>query len=156
VGGVAVKTHRFAGKVGEGCEYTEASLLCAKSKDAAIHFRSNPLQPVIENLRVAFPTFSNEAAGEAVSAFTAHADAVLALVREKDKAYGGAWQKQGYMGNLARILSKAERLKNMCWTDSEGITVDPDDESVMDTLHDLMALCAFMASNIEEGNRWGR
>jgi hypothetical protein len=93
----------------------------------------------------------------AVIAFLAHADAVHQLVRQKDKAYGGAWEKQGYMGNLARVLSKTERLKNMVWKDLAEKYEEPgsEDETVLDTLHDLMALCAFMATNIEEGNRWG-
>jgi hypothetical protein len=93
----------------------------------------------------------------AAVAFVAHADAVLALVRKKDETYGGAWQRQGYMGNMARILSKTARLENMVWRDQTEVNEAPGeaDESVMDTLHDLMALCAFMADNIEEGNRWG-
>jgi hypothetical protein len=96
-------------------------------------------------------------ASEAVIAFTAYCEAVTELVRRKDAAYGGAWQKQGYMGNLARILSKAERLKNMCWTDDNPaeFPIEGHDESVLDTLKDLMALCAFMGANIEDGNRWG-
>lgn len=93
---------------------------------------------------------------EAAAALIAHSEAVLALVREKDKAYGGAWKTQGYMGNLARIMSKAARLENMLWNDAEDGQAEDHGESVMDTLHDLMALCAFMATNIEEGNRWGR
>ena len=97
--------------------------------------------------------------GDAVIAFTAYAEAVRELVRVKDAAYGGAWQKQGYIGNLARILSKADRLKNICWQDESG-TPEPAastlDENVLDTLKDLMALAAFMAANIEDGNRWGR
>lgn len=102
--------------------------------------------------------------GDAAVSFTAHADFVLGLVRKKDAAYGGAWQKQGYMGNLARIMSKTARLENIVWKDGspefgvdlEGGGFDPMAETVLDTLHDLMALCAFMASNIEEGNRWGK
>lgn len=96
--------------------------------------------------------------GSAAKAFLREAERVLALVREKDRAYGGAWQQQGYMGNLARIQSKASRLKNMLWIDyspeNEG-QVEPNEESVADTLRDLMALCTFALSNIEEGNRWG-
>lgn len=93
---------------------------------------------------------------EAVDAFTAHADATLRLVREKDKAYGGAWQQQGYMGNLARIMSKTARLQSMMWRDDpDRYHLDEMGESITDTLHDLMALAAFMATNIEEENRWG-
>jgi hypothetical protein len=94
---------------------------------------------------------------DAVIAFEAYADAVLSLVRVKDAAYGGAWRKQGYMGNLARIMSKTERLSNMLWKDGyHGPNEFPLDESVLDTLKDLMALAAFMAANIEDGNRWGQ
>lgn len=98
-----------------------------------------------------------ESGSEAAIAFVAHSEATLSLVRAKDAAYGGAWSKQGYMGNLARIMSKTARLESMLWKDdpSNGIGVSVGDESVLDTLHDLMALAAFMASNFEEGNRWG-
>jgi hypothetical protein len=87
-------------------------------------------------------------------------------VRAKDAAYGGAWRKQGYMGNLARIMSKTERLSNMLWKDQVdppavqgaeySMQADLDGETVLDTLKDLMALAAFMAANIEDGNRWGQ
>lgn len=102
------------------------------------------------------PMLKQEAPSEAELAFRAHADATAALVREKDKSYGGAWQKQGYMGNLARVMSKAARLENMMWCDKADGEYDREaEEPALETLHDLMALCAFMASNLEEGNRWG-
>jgi hypothetical protein len=95
----------------------------------------------------------------AVVAFAAYAEGVQALVREKDKAYGGAWQRQGYMGNLSRILSKVARLENMVWRDADSPAakdLGTQEEPIIDTLKDLMALCAFMGANIEDGNRWGR
>lgn len=105
------------------------------------------------------PEVSEPTASEAEIAFGAYAEAVQALVRVKDKAYGGAWQKQGYMGNLARILSKAERLQQLMWSDHnpfDQMSELEEEETVVDTLKDLMALAAFMAANIEDGNRWGR
>jgi hypothetical protein len=64
------------------------------------------------------------------------------------------------MGNLARIMSKTARLQNMLWSDQQyPISADgrgQEEESVMDTLKDLMALAAFMGANIEDGNRWGK
>jgi len=97
--------------------------------------------------------------GSALSVWQGHADAVLALLKKK-QAYGNAWQEQGYMGNLARILSKSDRLRNMMWKDlgqDESAPDSPDQsESVLDTLYDLSALCALAISNIEEGNRWGK
>lgn len=98
---------------------------------------------------------------EAVVVIEAYSEAVRELVRQKDKAYGGAWQKQGYMGNLARIMSKTARLEAILWSDntgdmSGGEEVHPQYETITDTLKDLMALAAFCAANIEDGNRWGR
>lgn len=96
--------------------------------------------------------------GSAEAVWQAHADAVAALLKKK-KAYGNAWVEQGYMGNLARILSKVSRVKNMMWrdpSDEEFGTGTAFDESVLDTLYDLSALCALAIANIEEGNRWGR
>jgi hypothetical protein len=75
------------------------------------------------------------------------------LVTMKDAHYGGAWRTQGYMGNVARVLSKVSRLKTMMWCDE-----DPDEaleEPIMDTLVDLINLAAFTVVNLREGNRWG-
>lgn len=107
---------------------------------------------------VAAETYSNgilPKMSQGETAFAAYAEAVQKLIRSKDAAYGGAWQRQGYMGNLARIMSKAARLENMMWRDDGYTDATDEDESVMDTLKDLMALAAFMAANIEDGNRWG-
>lgn len=78
---------------------------------------------------------------------------VVDLITMKDAQYGGAWRDQGYMGNVARVLSKAARLKNLMWCDE-----DPSEtleEPVMDTLIDMIALAAFTVVNLREGNRWG-
>lgn len=80
------------------------------------------------------------------------------LVRSKNPKYGEAWKRQGYMGNLARIMSKASRLQSMLWRDAEdGPPVPESDvtESIEDTLRDLANLTAFMTLNYTEGNRWG-
>jgi hypothetical protein len=95
--------------------------------------------------------------GSALSVWQGHADAVLAMLKNK-QAYGNAWQEQGYMGNLARVLSKTSRLKNMLWSDQSDHTAwtEEGQESVLDTLYELSALCALAIANIEEGNRWGK
>jgi hypothetical protein len=74
----------------------------------------------------------------------------IALV--KNQQYRGAWKKQGWMGNLARIMSKMERLKALCWVDG---LVPYTGESVEDNLVDLINIAAFMEINFEDGNRWG-
>lgn len=98
--------------------------------------------------------------GSAMAVWQGHADAVLALIRKKDGQYGGAWAKQGYMGNFARILSKAARVENLVWRDGgewhSGHQSEQDNETLLDTLYDLSALCAMAIANIEEGNRWGK
>lgn len=100
-------------------------------------------------------------ASEAVIVFNAYSEAVLELIRQKDRAYGGAWRKQGWMGNLARVMSKTARLENMLWRDTPwlgtgGGESEVEAEDALQTIKDLMALCAFMGANIEDGNRWGR
>jgi hypothetical protein len=92
--------------------------------------------------------------GSAPAVVQSFAEQCEALAAEKDALYGGAWQRQGYMGNMARVLSKIERLREMVWRDgelSEGTT----DETIIDTLRDLSNIAAFMAENINNGNRWG-
>jgi hypothetical protein len=93
----------------------------------------------------------------AEAAWQVHSTMVADLLATK-QAYGDAWVDQGYMGNIARILSKTSRIKNMCWQDNDfvGGGSAEGEESVLDTLKDLSALCAFAIANIEDGNRWGQ
>jgi len=79
-------------------------------------------------------------------------EGVITTVYAKSFQYGNAWQKQGWMGNLARVQSKVSRLKNMLWRDEE---VHSNSEPVQDTLQDLIALAAFMLLNRGDQNKWG-
>jgi hypothetical protein len=83
-------------------------------------------------------------------------DEALELARAKNEAYGDSWRKRGYMGNLARIFSKADRLENMVWQDDHDTDHEGQSESVEDTLLDLVNLAAFALVNAREGNRWGK
>lgn len=76
---------------------------------------------------------------------------VLETVAQKDKAYGGAWREQGWMGNTARILSKSTRLKNMSWKDEELKAR----EGLPETVMDLIAIATFWFINRVNGNKWG-
>lgn len=78
----------------------------------------------------------------------------LGTIAAKNADYGGAWQAQGWMGNLARIMSKTARLKNMLWRDDPGLRNS--DEPVTDTLVDLINLCVFALLNMRRSNRWGQ
>jgi hypothetical protein len=78
----------------------------------------------------------------------------IALQRKKALTYGNAWREQGYMGNVARVLSKASRIKNMVWGDVFS-NLDDTDESVTDTLHDLINISCFFIINKQDRNRWG-
>lgn len=88
----------------------------------------------------------------ALEAWDQFSSVVRKTIADKSQGYGDAWKDQGSMGNLARVLSKASRLRNLCWGDKElEVGIEP----VEDTLIDLAALAAFMMKNVEEGNRWG-
>lgn len=76
----------------------------------------------------------------------------LQLHERKSAGYGNAWWEQGSMGNLARVLSKAARLKNMLWRD---MPLADSSESVTDTALDLINLGGFFIMNTRDGNRWG-
>lgn len=80
------------------------------------------------------------------------ADKVLQLVLKKNVSYGDAWRRQGWMGNLGRILSKSARLQNMLWGD---LNFRDDKEPVEETARDLIALCIFFLLNRGQQNRWG-
>lgn len=81
-------------------------------------------------------------------------DKCVELAGKKDGLYRRAWERQGYMGNLSRVLSKVERLRTMLWQDYPELTDDMQ-ETVKDTVQDLANLCGFLARNWEEGNKWG-
>jgi hypothetical protein len=88
-------------------------------------------------------------------------DAMAAQVRDllvRKAGYGNSWQHQGYMGNIGRILSKADRLKEMEWRDWDPARSNDHaaEEAITETLIDIAPLVAFALANIEEDNRWGR
>lgn len=85
--------------------------------------------------------------------FANECDKVLQIVLRKNEDYGAAWRDQGWMGNVARILSKTSRLKSLLWQDFQRETSS---ESVDDTVQDLIALCVFFLLNRGVENKWGR
>lgn len=74
------------------------------------------------------------------------------LQRKKALTYGEAFRSQGYMGNVARVLSKAARLRRMLWLD---FPIEDAEEPVQDTLLDLINLAGFLIINYRDRNRWG-
>lgn len=78
----------------------------------------------------------------------------LRLIEKKTPGYGRAWQEQGWMGNLARIMSKNSRLKNMLWRGRLN-QMQSADEPIEDTALDLINLCAFFLINRHIDNEWG-
>jgi hypothetical protein len=74
------------------------------------------------------------------------------LYVEKTVYYGDAWRQQGWMGNLARIMSKVARLRNMSWRRDP---IDNGKETTEDTLLDLANLSVFGLLNRRDGNFWG-
>lgn len=76
----------------------------------------------------------------------------LQLQYRKGFTYGRTWREQGYMGNVARVLGKASRLRNMVWRDSG---IDSSEESRMDTLGDIINIAAFAIINMDINNKWG-
>lgn len=77
----------------------------------------------------------------------------LATMKAKDRLYGGAWREQGWMGNLARVMSKAARLRKMLWRDCP---LEDANEPIQDTIQDMINLLVFLTLNRQGGNRWGR
>lgn len=89
-----------------------------------------------------------------VLALAAVFEQTLQVAWRKAAGYGMAWQRQGYMGNLARIFSKADRLRELMWND-KALEFPPDGESTRDTLEDLVSIVAFAVINLAAENRWG-
>lgn len=78
----------------------------------------------------------------------------LKLARLKDQTYAQAWRTQGYMGNVARVLSKAARLKELLWRDHDNARTLPINASE-EELVDIINIAAFALHNLRQGNRWG-
>lgn len=76
----------------------------------------------------------------------------LQLQEKKASAYGEAWRDQGYVGNLARVLSKVSRIRYMMWRDHE---IESAEETRIDTFTDLINIAAFAILNLQDRNRWG-
>lgn len=76
----------------------------------------------------------------------------LHIANRKNQTYGDAWRRQGWMGNLARIMSKVSRLVNMCWRDH---SLENAEESVTDTAFDQINITGFFIINRSEDNKWG-
>lgn len=79
-------------------------------------------------------------------------ETALSLQRQKASTYGEAFRSQGYMGNVARVLSKVSRLRNMVWRDDQ---FEDSLESIEDTMLDLINLSAFFLINRRIRNKWG-
>lgn len=91
--------------------------------------------------------------GSTIEAMVAEFEKAINLVAVKSEGYGDAWRVQGWMGNLARIMSKVARLRTMLWrTEDAG---QSGDEAVEDTALDLVNLSVFFLLNRRHQNRWG-
>jgi hypothetical protein len=90
--------------------------------------------------------------GSGLEAFVFVLEGAVNTYWQKERLYGGAWRKQGWMGNLARIMSKTARLKNMLWRDD---ALESSDEPIQDTVQDLINLCVFTLLNRGQQNKWG-
>lgn len=88
-----------------------------------------------------------------VEAFVHQMENCLNLMWQKEQAYRGAWREQGYMGQTARLLSKASRLKNMLWTSHP---FEMGEEVTQDTVEDMVNLGIFWLLNKGQRNPWGR
>lgn len=90
--------------------------------------------------------------GRLAQELAVHLNEILQTVVEKNSLYGGAWRQQGWMGNLARMMSKVARLRSMCWRSDP---VNSQSETVEDTARDLIAIAGFFLINRRDCNRWG-
>jgi hypothetical protein len=81
-------------------------------------------------------------------------DDAMRLLSQKNSTYQDAWKEQGWRGNLARIMSKVARLRNMLWR-SQVTLMNGDKEHPRDTLLDVINCCVFAILNIDDGREWG-
>lgn len=173
---LALHRHGWHGRAAEGGSNTVCSVAgCGRNRLDEVHHGEEPVfftkAPVRSSLReeafaaisasVGKPEPSFEDLIPAVQAWDAFAAEVRKTIIVKSRGYGDAWEHQGWLGNLARILSKASRLKSMLWREKPWLGTGGDEsaeeqEHVRETAVDMAALCAFLAANVEAENRWGK
>ena len=74
---------------------------------------------------------------------------VLTLARgNKTADYGEAWQRTGLVGIYIKLMIKESRLRSLVWEGKEPKV----DESVRDTLKDIIAYAAYGLLCIDDGN----
>lgn len=157
----------------EVCGYVSRSLMCGALAESSVHAVARMPQPYQAGTPEPRPMAAiGTRMHEVLEAYTKSGKAALPgmtetmvanffrdvekLVALKDAHYGAAWRRQGYMGNLARILAKADRLRNMAWRDEQQNLAELDgEETACDTVRDMAALCAMFEANLLNGNRWG-
>ena len=178
-----IPLHRYQSPNGNGlCTYETGGMVCGNAAAYIVHVTSQDFRPITDATLAplvpgqgmpkdpvgayleekadmahetyhgaSFPVDDPPTTAQIVAMFN---DAALRLVASKSEGYGRAWEEQGWQGNLGRILSKASRLRHMLWRSEPVLAVGT--EHVRETLLDLANLCAFMAHNLDEGNRWGK
>lgn len=173
-GGGTFPLHQFqADGDSDTCGYTSRNLMCGAPVKSSVHAVARVPQPyeagmpepkpmtvigtkmheIIENYVQAGKVSGTGYTETMVANFFRDVEKLVAL---KDEHYGAAWRRQGYMGNLARILAKADRLRNMAWRDEQQHVAElGGEETACDTVRDMAALCAMFEANLLSGNRWG-
>lgn len=81
-------------------------------------------------------------------------DEAMRVMSEKNSSYQDAWQEQGWRGNLARIMSKVTRLRNMLWRNNVSL-LNGDKEHPRETLLDVINCCVFAILNLDDEREWG-
>lgn len=112
------------------------------------HYAADIAKPAVILIR---KDYEGTSVGITLNAVATLMEKVLETIAEKDFAYGAAWKRQGWMGNLARVMSKTERLKAMLWKD----LALRDSEGPQDTALDLVAIASFFYLNYVNQNKWG-
>ncbi len=183
---VPSRKHIFVEGNGDSCLYIfpGTSVSCLRDKRDELHGQESDDKPLNHNIASEefdedfVPEFTpstrpepqpepdNPLASDAVQAWDEFASQVRLVISAKDRAYGGAWRDQGWMGNLARVMSKHSRLRNLLWCDQENepaflgaeyvAHAELLNETVHDTIVDLAALAAFLHANLSSDNKWGR
>lgn len=93
---------------------------------------------------------SNDTIGQMSRVF----DEAIRIASQKNQDYADAWREQGWRGNLARILSKSARLKNMLWRRDSSF-LNGGQETVRETALDQINTLAFFIINLDDGREWG-
>lgn len=79
----------------------------------------------------------------------------LNVMRQRYPKYGDSWKRNGWKGNVADMLRKAERVRKYMWENDNFVYTGDYEEDELSDLIDMMNYAAFAIRNVLNENKYG-